>query len=61
MKIAIARLQFGELRVAHRLSEAGEAFEIRLMQVDQADWLAGRREVQWAYVKIFQLAWREKG
>ena len=45
----------------HRGGEAREAFEVGLQEVDQADGLAGRREVERADVQVLDLLRREQG
>ena len=56
----IARAELGDLRVLQRFGELRESREIRLREIDQADRLAGRREVEWTDVEVLQLFGREQ-
>ncbi|KAG1255866.1 hypothetical protein G6F68_010053 [Rhizopus microsporus] len=57
----IARRQFCHLRLRQRLAEAWEALEIRCVEVNQADRLAGRGQIQRADIKIAYLVGGEQG
>ena len=56
----VARLELGDQRVLERRREAREALEVGLLQVDQADRLAGRREVDRTDIQVGQLLRREQ-
>src|SRR5688572_32014615 len=56
----IARPELGDLRMLQRLGELREFAEIRPREIDQADRLACRREVEWTDVKVRQLFGREQ-
>mmetsp|Transcript_10001 Transcript_10001/g.40585 ORF Transcript_10001/g.40585 Transcript_10001/m.40585 type:complete len:550 (-) Transcript_10001:734-2383(-) len=57
----IARRQLGRFARGQRVAEAREALEVRLVEVHQADRLAGGGRVQRAEVEVGQLLGREDG
>ena len=56
----IARAELGDLRVLQRFGELREFREIRPREIDQADRLAGRREVERTDVEVLQLFGRKQ-
>jgi hypothetical protein len=56
----IAGCELGDLRVLQRCGEVRKFREIRPREIDQADRLACRREVEWTDVKVLELFGRKQ-